>query len=490
MSAYLQKIGKGLMVPVAVLPAAAILMGLGYWIDPTGWGGDSVIAALFIKSGSALIDNMGMLFAIGLAFGLSKDKHGSAALTGLVGWLVVQTLLAPDAISMFSKNPIEQVNPAFNVVNNQFIGILTGVISAEVYNQTYKVELPQALSFFSGRRLSSIVISVVMIIVAFILAFTWPTIYNALVSFGEFILGFGAVGAGVYGFANRLLIPTGLHHALNSVFWFDVANINDIGNYLAGNVAANTSTYTVGMYQAGFFPIMMFGLPAGAYAIYRQANEDQKKRVGSILLAGAFASFFTGVTEPLEFSFMFVAFPLYFLHSVLTGISVFIAAKMQWIAGFGFSAGFVDYIFSFKNPAAVNNLMLLLQGAVFAAIYYFSFTFMIVKFNLNTPGRGTNIATDDEDEDESEGIKKDNKSSHEQFAKQIIEVIGESNIIETDNCTTRLRFTVVNSQIVEDDKLRSLNAAGFLKPSATTLQIIIGPDVQFVADELRSQLGR
>ncbi len=484
MFAYLQKIGKALMVPVAVLPAAAILMGVGYWIDPSGWGANSSVAAFFITSGSALIDNMGMLFAIGLAFGLSKDKHGSAALTGLVGWLIAQALLSPDTMSMLSGTPVEEVNAAFGKVNNQFIGILIGVISAEVYNRTYQVELPKALSFFSGRRLSSIVISLVMIIVSAVLAFVWPTIYDALVAFGEFILGFGAVGAGFYGFFNRLLIPVGLHHALNSVFWFDVAGINDINNYLSGAVDLNTATYTVGMYQAGFFPVMMFGLPAGALAIYHQANEDQKSRVGAILLAGAVASFFTGVTEPLEFSFMFVAWPLYFLHAVLTGISVFIAAQMQWIAGFGFSAGFVDFVLSFKNPAAVNNLMLLVQGAAFAAIYYFSFTAMIKGLNLNTPGRGTNTSDADEDEEET------GSNSHEAFARKIIEAIGEDNIVETDNCTTRLRFTVKDSSIVEDSALKSLKAAGFLKPSQTAIQIIIGPDVQFVSDEIKRQVGR
>lgn len=418
MFSYLQKIGKALMVPVAVLPAAAILMGIGYWIDPTGNGNH--VAAFLSTSGNALIGNMGMLFAIGLAFGLSKDKHGSAALTGLVGWLIIQGLLSPDSVSAMTGTEIDAVNPAFSSINNQFIGILTGVISAEVYNLTYKVELPKALSFFSGRRLSSIVISVVMIVVSAILAFVWPTIYNALVAFGEYILGFGAAGAGLYGFFNRLLIPTGLHHALNSVFWFDVADINDIGNYLAGAINLNTSTYTVGMYQAGFFPVMMFGLPAGALAIYHQANADQKQRVGAILLAGAVASFFTGVTEPLEFSFMFVAWPLYFLHSILTGLSVFIAAKMQWIAGFGFSAGFVDYFLSFKNPAAVNNLMLIVQGIAFAFIYYFSFTFMIKALNLNTPGRGTNIV-DEEDAGQSSGSK-----SHSDLAQKILRLLEKT----------------------------------------------------------------
>lgn len=483
MFTYLQKIGKALMVPVAVLPAAAILMGIGYWIDPTGWGANSQIAAFLIKSGSALIDNMGIIFAIGVAFGLSKDKHGSAALTGLVGWLIVQQLLSPDSVSMLAGIDAESVPAAFSKVNNQFIGILIGVISASVYNRTYQVELPASLSFFSGRRLSAIVMSAVAILLSIILLFIWPTVYGALVSVGEGILSLGAVGAGIYGFLNRLLIPVGLHHALNSVFWFDVAGINDINNYLAGATQLSTDTYTVGMYQAGFFPIMMFGLPAGAYAIYRQAEDSQKNRVKAILMAGAVASFFTGVTEPLEFSFMFVAWPLYLMHAVFTGISVFISAQMQWIAGFGFSAGFVDFVLSFKNPAATQNYMLIVQGIAFAALYYFSFTFAIKKFNLNTPGRGTDIIEEDIAEDSQD-------NSRSAYAEKIIETIGIDNIVEVDNCTTRLRFTVVDSAIVDDARLKGLGAAGFLKPTTTTLQIIIGPDVQFIADEIKRQTGK
>ncbi len=479
MFSYLQKIGKALMVPVAVLPAAAILMGIGYWIDPTGEG--NRIAAFLSLSGGALINNMGMLFAIGLAFGLSKDKHGSAALTGLVAWLIVQTLLMPSGISQLMGIDVDSVNPAFASINNQFIGILTGIVSAEVYNRTYQTQLPPALSFFSGRRLSAIVVSIVMILVSVVLAFVWPVVYDALVAFGESILNLGAVGAGIYGFANRLLIPTGLHHALNSVFWFDVAGINDIGNYLAGDTSLNTANYTVGMYQAGFFPIMMFGLPAGAFAILRNAQADQKERVKAIILAGAFASFFTGVTEPLEFSFMFVAWPLYVVHSIFTGLSVFIAAKMQWIAGFGFSAGFVDYFLSFKNPAAINNLMLLIQGVGFAALYYFTFDFMIKKFNFNTPGRGTNLIEDDE-ELTTTTSGGNNKTA---LAEKIIEIIGNDNIVEIDNCTTRLRFTVTDSAIVDENELNKLPVPGHLKPSKTALQIIVGPDVQFVADEIK-----
>ena len=227
----LQKLGRALMVPVAVLPAAAILMGIGYWIDPVGWGANSPVAALLIKAGSSIIDNMPILFAVGVAYGMSKDKDGAAALAGLVGFLVVTTLLSPAAIAQFTKVDVAAVAPAFGKINNQFVGIVVGVMSASLYDKFYKVELPKALTFFSGRRLVPILTSVAAMLLSLVLYFIWPVLYSGLVTFGKSIVSMGPVGAGIYGFFNRLLIPVGLHHALNGVFWFDVAGINDIGNF-------------------------------------------------------------------------------------------------------------------------------------------------------------------------------------------------------------------------------------------------------------------
>ena len=375
MFSYLQKIGKALMVPVAVLPAAAILLGLGYWIDPVGWGGESVLAAFFIKSGGAIIDNMPILFAIGVAFGMSKDKNGSAALAGLVSFLVVTTLLSPGAVGMIKGIPANEVPAGFAKINNQFTGILCGVISSALYNKFSEVELPKFLSFFSGKRLVPIISSFVMMLVSFILMYIWPAVYSGLVTFGEGISKLGPVGAGIYGFFNRLLIPVGLHHALNSVFWFDVAGINDIPNFLGGakSIAEGTAVIgKTGMYQAGFFPIMMFGLLGACLAFVRTAKPQNRAKISSIMLAAGFASFFTGVTEPIEFAFMFVAPGLYLVHAILTGISVFIAASMHWMAGFGFSAGFIDLVLSTRNPLAQGWYMLVVQGLVFFVIYYVS----------------------------------------------------------------------------------------------------------------------
>ena len=471
---YLQKIGKALMVPVAVLPAAAILMGIGYWIDPSGWGANSQVAALLITAGNSLIGSMGILFAVGVAFGMSKDQHGSAALTGLVGFLVLTTLLSPGAVSALQKIDIADVPVAFSKINNsnQFIGILVGVISSALYNKFSKVELHKALSFFSGKRLVPILTAAIMIPIAFVLMFIWPVVYGGLVSFGTAVSSMGPVGAGIYGFFNRLLIPVGLHHALNSVFWFDVAGINDLGNFWAGT---GTKGIT-GMYMGGFFPIMMFGLVGAAAAFVKTAKPENKNKVASIMIAAGFATFFTGVTEPLEFSFMFLAPGLYLIHALLTGVSLFIAASMHWVAGFGFSAGLVDFVLSSRLPLANMPYMLIIQGLVFMAIYYFVFTFAITKWNLKTPGR------EDEEED-SEEIEK--PTTHTATAKLILEYLGGmENLLEIDSCATRLRLEVKDQNLVQDTKIKKI-ASGILKPGKTSVQIIIGPHVEFVASELK-----
>ncbi|CNE00532.1 N-acetylglucosamine-specific PTS transporter subunit IIBC [Yersinia nurmii] len=492
---YLQKVGRALMVPVATLPAAAILMGVGYWIDPVGWGGDNALAALFIKSGSAIIDNMSVLFAIGVAYGMSKDKDGAAALTGFVGFLVLTTLCSPAAVSMIQKIPVDQVPAAFGKINNQFVGILVGIISAELYNRFSHVELPKALSFFSGRRLVPILTSFLMIAVAFVLMYLWPLIYNALVTFGEYIKDMGSVGAGIYAFFNRLLIPVGLHHALNSVFWFDVAGINDIPNFLGGQQSIDAGKAVVGItgrYQAGFFPIMMFGLPGAALAIYHCARPENKAKVAGIMMAGAFAAFFTGITEPLEFSFMFVAPVLYFIHAVLTGISVFIAASMHWIAGFGFSAGLVDMVLSSRNPLATHWYMLIPQGLVFFAIYYVVFRFTINKFNLLTPGRELATAGDETDgyDVDVDNANPNNESEINSLARRYVGAIGGSdNLTNIDACITRLRLNVKDSALVNDSLAKRLGASGIIRLNKQSVQIIVGTRAELIAGAMRTVLA-
>lgn len=463
------------MLPVAVLPVCSILMGIGYWIDPTGWGANSAIAAFLIKAGGSIIDNMGILFAIGVGVGMSEDNDGTGGLAALVSWLMITTLLSPAAVGMLKGIPVEEVAPAFGKIATQFTGILAGLIGSTCYNKFKGTKLPSALAFFSGKRSVAIVTAGMSIVAALILFFAWPAIFGALVSFGEMIMGAGAIGAGIYGFFNRLLIPFGLHHALNSVFWFDIAGIDDIGKFW-GQIEGGVKGVT-GMYQAGFFPVMMFGLPAGALAMYHTAKENKKKVAAGLLGAAALSAFFTGVTEPLEFAFMFLAPGLYVVHALLTGITVAVVAALPVRAGFNFSAGFVDWFLSFKAPMALNPIYLLGIGLIVAVIYYVVFRIVIVKFNLKTPGR------EDDDDETKVVLANDNFT---EVARIVLEGIGgKENVTSIDNCITRLRLEIKDYTKVDEKKIKSAGVAGVIRPGKTSVQVIIGTQVQHVADEFK-----
>lgn len=475
MMKYLQKLGKSLMLPVAVLPVCSILMGIGYWIDPTGWGANSAIAAFLIKAGGSIIDNMGILFAIGVGVGMSEDNDGTGGLAALVSWLMITTLLSPAVVGMLKGIPVEEVAPAFGKIATQFTGILAGLIGSTCYNKFKGTKLPSALAFFSGKRSVAIVTAGMSIVAALILFFAWPAIFGALVSFGEMFMGAGAIGAGIYGFFNRLLIPFGLHHALNSVFWFDIAGIDDIGKFW-GQIEGGVKGVT-GMYQAGFFPVMMFGLPAGALAMYHTAKENKKKVAAGLLGAAALSAFFTGVTEPLEFAFMFLAPGLYVVHALLTGITVAVVAALPVRAGFNFSAGFVDWFLSFKAPMALNPIYLLGIGLIVAVIYYVVFRIVIVKFNLKTPGR------EDDDDETKVVLANDNFT---EVARIVLEGIGgKENVTSIDNCITRLRLEIKDYTKVDEKKIKSAGVAGVIRPGKTSVQVIIGTQVQHVADEFK-----
>ena len=475
MMKYLQKLGKSLMLPVAVLPVCSILMGIGYWIDPTGWGANSAIAAFLIKAGGSIIDNMGILFAIGVGVGMSEDNDGTGGLAALVSWLMITTLLSPAVVGMLKGIPVEEVAPAFGKIATQFTGILAGLIGSTCYNKFKGTKLPSALAFFSGKRSVAIVTAGMSIVAALILFFAWPAIFGALVSFGEMIMGAGAIGAGIYGFFNRLLIPFGLHHALNSVFWFDIAGIDDIGKFW-GQIEGGVKGVT-GMYQAGYFPVMMFGLPAGALAMYHTAKENKKKVAAGLVGAAALSAFFTGVTEPLEFAFMFLAPGLYVVHALLTGITVAVVAALPVRAGFNFSAGFVDWFLSFKAPMALNPIYLLGIGLIVAVIYYVVFRIVIVKFNLKTPGR------EDDDDETKVVLANDNFT---EVARIVLEGIGgKENVTSIDNCITRLRLEIKDYTKVDEKKIKSAGVAGVIRPGKTSVQVIIGTQVQHVADEFK-----
>ncbi|MDX8045641.1 N-acetylglucosamine-specific PTS transporter subunit IIBC [Gracilibacillus sp. S3-1-1] len=479
MMKYLQNIGRSLMLPVAVLPAAAILMGIGYWMDQEGWEAVNRISAFLVSAGEAIIstESMAVLFAVGIAFGMSKDKDGSAALSGLVSYLVITTLLSVDSVASLQAVDSSNVNVAFDNIENQFIGIISGIIASVMYNRFSHVRLPAAFSFFSGKRLVPIMTAVTSLVVSAILFFVWPALYSGLVSFGKAIIDLDAIGAGLYGFFNRILIPTGLHHALNSVFWFDVAGINDIASFWSGQGEKGVT----GMYMAGYFPIMMFGLPAAALAMYHTANSKKKKTAASLLLATGFASFFTGVTEPLEFSFMFLAPALYVVHAVITGISLGVAAAFDWTAGFGFSAGLIDFVLSSGLPLANKPYMLIVQGLVVAVVYYVLFRFLITKFNLKTPGR-------EEDEDETETAEEQDSSDDKItiMAKEIYAGLGgDENVEILDNCVTRLRLEVKDMDAVDQQRIKNTGVPGVNIVGKNSIQVVVGTQVQFVADEIK-----
>ncbi len=473
MMKFLQRLGKSLMLPVACLPVAGILYGVGYMIDPSGWGTNSVIAAFLIKAASAILDKMPILFAVGVGVGMSDDNDGTAGLSGLISFLMITTLLSSGAVAMFSG---ADADPAFGKIENAFIGILAGVIGATCYNKFKSTRLPDALAFFSGKRCVAIITAGVSILASLVLLFVWPFVFQALVSFGTAIVGTGAVGAGIYGFLNRLLIPTGLHHALNSVFWFDVAGINDLSNFWNGEGVLGET----GMFMTGFFPVMMFGIPGGALAMYHTAKTKKKKIAAGLLGAAALCSFLTGVTEPFEFAFMFMAPGLYLVHAGLTGISCFIVALLPTRAGFNFSAGLFDYILSWNAPMAQNPWLLIPIGLAFAAIYYVIFRFVIAKFNLKTIGR------EDDEDNEVEmkaALKNDNYS---EVAATIMEGLGgKSNVVSCDNCITRLRLEIKDYTVVNEKKIKSAGVAGIIRPSKKSVQVVVGTQVQHVADEFK-----
>lgn len=386
------------------------------------------------------------------------------------------TLLSTDVVAMLTNTAVEKVDPAFGKVQTQFIGILCGLIAAACYNKFKNTKLPDAFSFFSGKRCVAIVTAGASLVSSLVLFFVWPIIYNVLVAVGKFIMDLGPIGAGLYGFFNRLLIPFGLHHALNSVFWFDVAGIDDIAKFW-GNAEGGVMG-TTGMYMAGFFPVMMFGLPAAALAMYHTAKDTKKKAAAGLLMSVAVASFFNGVTEPLEFSFMFLAPALYGVHAVLTGISMAVVAALPVRAGFNFSAGLVDWILSFKAPFAQNPLLLIPIGLVVGAVYYVVFRFVIVKFNMKTPGR------EDDNIDETKVELANNDFTG--IAKIVLEGVGgPANVTSIDNCITRLRLEIKDYTLIDEHKIKSAGVAGVIRPSKTAVQVIIGTKVQFVADEFK-----
>lgn len=482
----LQKLGKALMLPVAALPICGILMGLGYAIAPGVMGvpGAATSGALYnigfllIKAGGALIDNMAWLFVIGVAVGLSDDREGTSALAGLVSWLMMTNLLSTGVVTTLmpaiADDPVKTL--AFDKIQNVFIAIIAGIIGASCYNRFKNAKLPDWLAFFSGKRCVAIVTGLVSIAVSVVLLFVWPVIFSALVAVGEGIIGMDGIGAGIYAFLNRLLIPTGLHHALNNVFWFDTIGLGDLQHFWAGETSADVS-WSLGMYMSGFFPCMMFGIPGAALAMVKCAKPAKKKVAIGLVASAAICAFICGVTEPFEFGFMFLAPGLYVIYALLYGIFTMITVALGFRAGFSFSAGAMDLLFSSSLPAAQKTWLILPLGIAAFIVFYVVFLFAIKKFDLKTPGR-----EDDDDLEAEKNIELAN-DDYTAIAAKILEGCGgKENITSIDNCITRLRLEVKDITAVNDKVIKSAGVAGVIKPGKTSVQVIIGTKVQFVAD--------
>ena len=480
---FLQKLGKALMLPVAVLPICGILMGIGYLLCPaTMQGGDiqgaaNLIGLFLVKAGGALIDNMAILFAIGVGVGMSDKNDGTGGIAALASWLMLTTLLSTGFVTtlMPSIAESEVKTIAFNKIANPFIGILAGVIGSTCYNKFKSTKLPDWLAFFSGKRCVAIVAGVVSIIVSAVLLFVWPLFFGLLVSIGDAIAKMGVVGAGIYAFLNRLLIPTGLHHALNNVFWFDTIGLGDLSHFWAGETSADVS-WSLGMYMSGFFPCMMFGIPGAALAMVQCAKPEKKAATIGILLSAAVCSFICGVTEPFEFAFMFLAPGLYLIYAALYGVFTIVTVAVGFRAGFSFSAGAMDLLFSASLPAAAKTWLIIPLGIAAFLVFYFVFLFAIKKFDIKTPGR----EDDDVEAEKNVQLASDDFTA---IAKQILAGCGgKENIASIDNCVTRLRLEVKDMTQVDDKAIQAAGVAGVIKPGKTSVQVIVGTKVQFVAD--------
>ncbi|MDD7804651.1 MAG: N-acetylglucosamine-specific PTS transporter subunit IIBC [Endozoicomonas sp. (ex Botrylloides leachii)] len=455
---YMQRLGKALMLPIATLPIAALLLRLGQQ--------DLLNIPFVAEAGKAVFGNLPLLFALGIATGLAKDDSGAAALAGGIGYFVLTS--------------------AANTINSHidmsfFGGIIAGIIGGHAYNRFYRVELPQFLAFFGGKRLVPIMTGLIALAVAFVAGHVWPVIQNSINDFGNIMAHSGSSGLFLYGMLNRALLPIGLHHVLNSIFWFGLGHYTDAsGHVVTGDIARFfAGDPTAGTFMAGFYPIMMFGLPSAALAMYLAAPKENRARIGGILLSVALTSFLTGVTEPLEFMFVFLAPGLYVIHAVLTGLSFVVTNMCGVLDGFGFSAGAFDFVLNWGLATHPGRLIFI--GLGFGIIYFCVFYFAIKIFNLKTPGR----ETDEIDADAAEMISADsNRALH------YIELLGGADNLKTvDACITRLRLTLVDRDLVNDKGLKAAGAKGIVRLGAKNLQVILGPKAGIIAEEIRAILG-
>lgn len=456
----LQKLGKALMLPVAVLPAAALLLRLG--------ASDVLDIPFVMQAGAAIFDNLALLFAVGIAVGVAFDGGGAAALAGAVGYFTL-------------TKAVVTINSTINM--GVLAGIISGITAGMLYNKYHNIKLPDFLGFFGGKRFVPIAASMASIVLALVFGYIWPPVQQAIHGVGEWLLGAGLLGAFTFGTLNRLLLPLGLHHVLNSMVWFVFGEFtNAAGQVVTGDLHRFfAGDPTAGVFMTGFFPIMMFALPAAALAMYTTARSANKKAVSGILLSVALTSFLTGITEPIEFAFMFLAPVLYIAHSLLTGVALAVCTMLGVFHGFGFSAGAIDYVLNYG--LSTKGWMIIPIGLAFAAVYYFLFVAVIKGMNLLTPGR----------EEEATGATASAVSAAdlESLAKEYIARLGGAqNIEEIGACITRLRLVLKDGKVVEEARIKALGATGLIRPNATTLQIVIGTKAELLADVMKQHMKK
>jgi len=450
-----QQLGRALMLPIAVLPIAGLLLRLGQ-PDVLNW---TEMAA----AGSAIFSNLGLLFAVGVAVGLARENHGAAGLAAVVGFLV--TTRAVESLMHVPPGSLTKLSIP--------VGLLSGIVAGVAYNRYSNITLPSYLSFFGGRRFVPIVSGIVGLVLGVLIGYAWPFLERGMDAASQWILGAGSIGLFAYGVLNRILIVTGLHHILNNFAWFIVGDYHgatgDLNRFFAGDPSA-------GAFMSGFFPVMMFGLPGACLAMYHTARPERRAGVAGLLLSLGLTSFLTGVTEPVEFTFMFLAPVLYALHAIATGLAMVIMHLFGVHLGFSFSAGLFDYVLNFTH--AQRPLLLIPIGAAYFLLYYAVFRVCIVRLNLSTPGRET-------DDVAQSFVPMEAGSRGRSFVGALG---GAGNLAEVTACTTRLRLTLLDNHAIDEAALKRLGSRGLLRSGATGLQVVLGPIADQVAGEIRDAM--
>ena len=500
----LQRVGRSFMLPIAILPVAGLLLGIGssftnettiatYGLQKILGSGTLLNSLLIImnKVGSAVFDNLPLIFAVGVAIGMAKKEKEVAALSALIAYFVMN--VAVSAMLLINNEITADGQIAADVLEGTitsvcgiqslqmgvFGGIIVGLGVAALHNRFHKIVLPNALSFFGGSRFVPIISTITYMFVGIAMYFVWPIVQNGIYALGGLVTGTGYFGTLIFGIVKRALIPFGLHHALNNVFWFDTIGLGDLSHFWAGETSADVS-WSLGMYMSGFFPCMMFGIPGAALAMVHTAKSNKKKAAIGLVSSAAIAAFVCGVTEPFEFGFMFLAPALYLVYALLYGIFTVVTVLLGFRAGFSFSAGLTDLVFSASLPAAAKTWLIIPLGIAAFVVFYVVFRFAIVKFDLKTPGR------EDDDDNEAEKSAVLSNDDFTEVAKIILEGVGgKENVKSIDNCITRLRLEINDYTKVDEKKIKSAGVAGVIRPSKTAVQVIVGMKVQFVADEFK-----